>query len=123
MLRFASCAHASTPGIGQGAAQAIEDAVALAAVRIDDVVEKIRGKKGTKVRLDILPAEAGVDAKPELVVSSYNALVATPSGISLAPEGGAHQSIQNPVTSKIVSRLSELAVMSRKQSSSAPAAS
>jgi carboxyl-terminal processing protease len=32
--------------------------------RIDDVVAKIRGTKGTTVRLDIVPAESPLDAKP-----------------------------------------------------------
>ena len=31
--------------------------------RIDDVVDKIRGAKGTPVRLDVLPADAGPDGK------------------------------------------------------------
>lgn len=51
--------------VGQGDTGAMTDVVGW---RIDDTVALIRGKKGTKVRLDILPAESGVDAKPELVV-------------------------------------------------------
>ena len=35
--------------------------------RLDDVVDKIRGKKDTTVRLEILPADAGLDGKHELV--------------------------------------------------------
>lgn len=35
--------------------------------RLDDVVAKIRGKKDTTVRLEILPADAGPDGKHELV--------------------------------------------------------
>ncbi|HQU46383.1 MAG TPA: hypothetical protein PK867_26485, partial [Pirellulales bacterium] len=35
--------------------------------RIDDVVALIRGKKDTVVRLEILPADAGLDGKHELV--------------------------------------------------------
>ncbi len=35
--------------------------------RVDDVVDLIRGRKGTKVRLDVLPADSGVDAKPQQV--------------------------------------------------------
>ncbi|HEX7339355.1 MAG TPA: carboxy terminal-processing peptidase [Rhodanobacteraceae bacterium] len=31
--------------------------------RLDDVVQKIRGKKGTEVRLEIIPAKAGLDGK------------------------------------------------------------
>ena len=35
--------------------------------RLDDVVNKIRGKKDTTVRLEILPADVGLDGKHELV--------------------------------------------------------
>jgi len=35
--------------------------------RLDDVVAKIRGKKDTTVRLEVLPADAGPDGKHELV--------------------------------------------------------
>lgn len=51
-------------GVGQGECGVIEDVVGW---RIDDVVAKIRGHKGTVVRLEILPAEGGPDAKPVLV--------------------------------------------------------
>jgi carboxyl-terminal processing protease len=47
--------------VGQGASGAMDDVVGW---RIDDVVDKIRGSKGTKVRLDVLPGDAAVDAKP-----------------------------------------------------------
>ena len=47
-------------GVGQ-ADGAMEDVIGW---RIDDVVEKIKGKKGTQVRLDIVPAEAVLDSKP-----------------------------------------------------------
>jgi carboxyl-terminal processing protease len=46
--------------VGQGDKGAMTDVVGW---RIDDVVDLIRGDKGTKVRLDILPADAGVDGK------------------------------------------------------------
>lgn len=36
--------------------------------RIDDVVEKIRGRRNTWVRLDVLPAEAGVDGEHQIVL-------------------------------------------------------
>jgi carboxyl-terminal processing protease len=36
--------------------------------RIDDVVKLIKGPKGTKVRLQILPAESGVSGKPQEIV-------------------------------------------------------
>ena len=52
-------------GVGQGASGPMEDVVGW---RIDDVVEKIKGKKGTQVRLDIVPAEAVLDSKPTRIV-------------------------------------------------------
>ena len=52
-------------GVGQGDSGPMEDVVGW---RIDDVVEKIKGPKGTKVRLDIIPPEAGMDSKPRRVV-------------------------------------------------------
>ena len=51
-------------GVGQGVSGAMEDVVGW---RIDDVVAKIKGKKGTDVRLDILPAEAPLDGKPNRI--------------------------------------------------------
>jgi carboxyl-terminal processing protease len=50
--------------VGQGESGAMTDVVGW---RIDDVVDLIRGAKGTRVRLDILPADAGMDGKHELV--------------------------------------------------------
>jgi carboxyl-terminal processing protease len=47
-------------GVGQGEHGPIVDVVGW---RLDDVVEKIRGAKDTVVRLEILPADAGPDAK------------------------------------------------------------
>lgn len=46
--------------VGQGESGAMTDVVGW---RVDDVVELIRGKKGTTVRLDVLPADAGADGK------------------------------------------------------------
>jgi carboxyl-terminal processing protease len=51
--------------VGQGASGPMEDVVGW---RIDDVVEKIKGPKGTQVRLDVIPPEAGMDSKPRRVV-------------------------------------------------------
>ena len=51
-------------GVGQGDCGAIVDTVGW---RIDDVVARIRGNKGTTVRIEILPAEGGPDAKPQIV--------------------------------------------------------
>ncbi len=52
-------------GVGQGTSGAMEDVVGW---RIDDVVEKIKGAKGTQVRLDVIPADMGMDSKPNRVV-------------------------------------------------------
>ena len=48
-------------GVGQGADGPMEDVVGW---RIDDVVAKIKGPKGTQVRLDVIPPQAGMDSKP-----------------------------------------------------------
>ncbi|WP_049621570.1 carboxy terminal-processing peptidase [Frateuria defendens] len=50
--------------IGQGADGPMVDVIGW---RLDDVVSKIRGNKDTTVRLEILPAEAGLDGKHEQV--------------------------------------------------------
>lgn len=54
-------------GVGQGASGPMEDVIGW---RIDDVVDKIKGAKGTQVRLDIVPAEAVLDSKPNRIVLS-----------------------------------------------------
>ena len=51
--------------VGQGVSGVMEDVVGW---RIDDVVEKIKGAKGTQVRLDLIPPEAGMDSKPVRIV-------------------------------------------------------
>jgi carboxyl-terminal processing protease len=51
-------------GVGQGASGPMEDVIGW---RIDDVVAKIKGAKGTQVRLDIIPAEAVLDSKPNRI--------------------------------------------------------
>ncbi|MDQ3287256.1 MAG: carboxy terminal-processing peptidase [Pseudomonadota bacterium] len=52
-------------GVGQGTSGPMEDVVGW---RIDDVVAKIRGPKGSELRLDVIPAEAGLDSMPARVV-------------------------------------------------------
>ena len=52
-------------GVGQGASGAMDDVIGW---RIDDVVEKIKGPKGTEVRLDIIPPDMGLDSKPVRVL-------------------------------------------------------
>lgn len=51
-------------GVAQG-----KDGKMLSVVgwRLDDVVQKIRGKKGTVVRLEVIPAKAGLDGKHKVV--------------------------------------------------------
>ncbi|HZH44879.1 MAG TPA: carboxy terminal-processing peptidase [Lysobacter sp.] len=51
--------------VGQGDSGPMEDVIGW---RIDDVVAKIRGAKGTRVRLDVIPAEMGLDSKPTRIV-------------------------------------------------------
>jgi len=50
-------------GVGQGDGDdsPMEDVIGW---RLDDVVEKIKGPRGTKVRLDVVPAEANLDSEP-----------------------------------------------------------
>lgn len=51
-------------GVGQGDKGEIEDIMGW---RIDEVVNKIRGPKGTTVRLQLIPASGGSNAKPVVV--------------------------------------------------------
>jgi len=50
--------------VGDAGAAALTDVVGW---RINDVVDLIRGKKGTQVILEVLPAATGLDGKPERV--------------------------------------------------------
>ena len=51
-------------GVGQGEKGEIIDVVGW---RLDDVVDKIRGPKDTLVRLEVLPADAGIDGQHEII--------------------------------------------------------
>ena len=51
-------------GVGQGVSGEVKDVIGW---RIDDVVQLIRGAANTQVRLDVVPAEAPLDSKPQLV--------------------------------------------------------
>ncbi|MGY0504940.1 carboxy terminal-processing peptidase [Luteimonas sp. e5] len=59
-------------GVGQGRDGVMEDVVGW---RIDDVVAKIKGPKGTVVRLDVLPVEAAMDAAPQRIVLTRDKVV------------------------------------------------
>lgn len=50
-------------GVGQGS-ETVKDVIGW---RVDDVVDLIRGRKGTTVTLDVLAADAAVDAKPKRI--------------------------------------------------------
>lgn len=56
-------------GVAQGDKGEMIDVIGW---RLDDVVEKIRGAKGTVVRLEILPAAAGLDGKHETLILVRN---------------------------------------------------
>lgn len=51
-------------GVGQGRHGTIEDVIGW---RIDDVVSHIRGNKGTRVRLEYIPAESGISGAHRIV--------------------------------------------------------
>lgn len=51
-------------GVGQGGKGEIKDVVGW---RTDDVVQLIRGPASTQVRLEVVPAEAPLDSKPQLL--------------------------------------------------------
>ena len=62
----AAVSNRFTPGdrivaVGQGTSGPMEDVIGW---RIDDVVEKIKGKAGSQVRLDVVPVEAVLDSEP-----------------------------------------------------------
>ena len=50
-----------------GVAQGEEQIVDVIGWRLDDVVDLIRGAKGTEVRLEILPGEQGLYGEPEII--------------------------------------------------------
>jgi carboxyl-terminal processing protease len=51
-------------GVAQGDGGAVQDVLGW---RIDDVVQQIRGPKDSTVRLQVLPGDAGPDAKPVMI--------------------------------------------------------
>ncbi|PJK05944.1 tail-specific protease [Lysobacteraceae bacterium NML91-0268] len=74
--------------VGQGSEGAMEDVVGW---RLDDVVSKIKGPKGTVVRLDVLPAGAAPDGTP-------NRIQITRDKVVLADAKAKREIIQLPAT-------------------------
>jgi carboxyl-terminal processing protease len=77
-------------GVGQGASGEMTDVIGW---RTDDVVELIRGKKGTQVRLEYLPASGGVDGPSALVTITRDRVkleeqAAKSETITLPAQGG-----------------------------------
>lgn len=58
-------------GIGQGSKGEVADVIGW---RLDDVVDLIRGPKGSKVRLEILPKGAGADGKTRQITLVRNTI-------------------------------------------------
>lgn len=81
-------------GVGQGTSGTMEDVIGW---RIDDVVEKIKGAKGTQVRLDLIPPEAGLDSKP-------NRIVLTRDKVRLAEEAAKAETLNVPATATTPAR-------------------
>jgi carboxyl-terminal processing protease len=75
--------------VGQGDKGPMTDVVGW---RIDDVVDLIRGKKGTKVRLDVIPADVGVDGphKQVTIIRDKVKLEEQAASKSIIDVGGKH---------------------------------
>ncbi|MBB5942709.1 carboxy terminal-processing peptidase [Xanthomonas sp. 3307] len=73
-------------GVGQGKTGPVEDVIGW---RIDDVVAKIRGDKDTQVRLEYIPAEAGVDGK-------HRQVLLTRQKVRLAEQAAKGETIELP---------------------------
>lgn len=75
-------------GVGQDKSGAMEDVIGW---RIDDVVAKIRGKKDTQVRLEYIPAEAGIDG-------AHRTVTLTRQKVRLAEQAAKGETISLPAT-------------------------
>jgi carboxyl-terminal processing protease len=73
-------------GVGQEKSGPIEDVIGW---RIDDVVAKIRGSKDTQVRLEYIPAEAGIDG-------THRTLTLTRQKVRLAEQAAKGETISIP---------------------------
>ncbi|UYB53057.1 carboxy terminal-processing peptidase [Xanthomonas sp. AM6] len=81
-------------GVGQGKSGQVEDVIGW---RIDDVVAKIRGDKDTQVRLEYIPAEAGVDGK-------HRQLLLTRQKVRLAEQAAKAETIALPAKDGVPAR-------------------
>jgi len=81
-------------GVGQGQVGVIENVIGW---RLDDVVDKIRGPKGTQVRLEYLPVTEGIDANPRI-------LTLTRQQIRLSEQAAKGESIIVPLTDNTAAR-------------------
>ncbi|WP_425476691.1 carboxy terminal-processing peptidase [Xanthomonas massiliensis] len=81
-------------GVGQGRSGPIEDVIGW---RIDDVVAKIRGKANTEVRLEYIPAAAGLDG-------SHRMLVLTRQKVRLSEQAAKGETITLPAAGEAPQR-------------------
>lgn len=81
-------------GVGQGKSGPIEDVIGW---RIDDVVAKIRGKANTQVRLEYIPAAAGLDGP-------HRTLVLTRQKVRLSEQAAKGETITLPAQGDVPQR-------------------
>ena len=82
-------------GVGQGRSGALEDVIGW---RIDDVVAKIRGSKGTQVKLEYIPAEGGIDGE-------HRTLLLTRQRVQLAEQAAKAKTYTIPAQGDMPERL------------------
>ena len=82
-------------GVGQGKSGPVEDVIGW---RIDDVVGKIRGSKGTQVRLEYIPAESGIDG-------GHRSVVLTRARVQLAEQAAKSKTYTIPAQNGSAQRL------------------
>ena len=81
-------------GVGQGTDGEVEDVIGW---RIDDVVAKIRGSKGTQVRLEFIPAEDGIDGP-------HSQLVLTRQRVRLEEQAAKAKTLTVPANGNVPAR-------------------
>ena len=82
-------------GVGQGKGGTIEDVIGW---RIDDVVAKIRGTKGTQVKLEYIPAENGIDGE-------HRTVTLTRQRVQLAEQAAKSKTYTIPAHDGVAARL------------------